>query len=61
MLLTFKELSEKIERLENQKIQLNKDMNDLRRKAEEKALVLECEVAALLEDAEMLKKMLGTF
>jgi hypothetical protein len=58
-LLTFKELSEKIETLENQKRLLLEGMKELRKKAEEKALFLECEVAVLRDDAEMLKKMLG--
>ena len=60
-MLTFKELSEKIETLESTKSQLIEDMNELRKKAEEKVLFLECEVAVLREDAETLKKMLGTF
>ena len=61
MLSIFEEISENFERLERQKIQLIEDMKELRRKAEEKVLLLECEVASLLEDAEILKKITGTF
>jgi len=59
-LLSFKELSEKIETLESQKSQLIENMKELRKKAEEKLLFLECEVAVLREDTETLTKMLGT-
>jgi len=57
--LTFKELNEKYYSLESQKSQLIEDIKELRKKAEEKALFLECEVAVLREDAKNLKKILG--
>ena len=58
-MLTFKELNEKYYSLESQKSQLIEDIKELRKKAEEKALFLECEVAVLREDAKNLKKILG--
>ena len=58
-MLTFQELSEKYNSLESQKNQLIEDIAELRKKAEEKLLFLECEVAVLREDAENLRKMLG--
>jgi uncharacterized coiled-coil DUF342 family protein len=57
--LTFKELIEKYNSLESQKNQLIENIVELRKKAEEKLLFLECEVAVLREDAENLRKMLG--
>jgi len=60
-LLTFKELGEKIETLESRKRQLIEDTKELRKKAEEKVMFLECEVAVLREDVSTLKKLLGTF
>jgi uncharacterized coiled-coil DUF342 family protein len=57
--LTFKELNEKYDSLESQKSQLIEDIEELRKKAEEKVLFLECEVAVLREDAKNLKKILG--
>ena len=59
-MLSFKELDEKYKALETEKSQLIEEMKDLRKKAEQKVLFLECEVAVLREDAETLKKMLGT-
>ncbi len=58
-MLTFKELNEKYDSLESQKSQLIEDIKELRKKAEEKVLFLECEVAVLREDAKNLKKILG--
>lgn len=58
-MLSFKELDEKFKALETQKSQLIEEMKDLRKKAEQKVLFLECEVAVLRNDAEKLKKMLG--
>ncbi len=58
-MLTLKELSEKIEMLEDAKTQLLEDTTALRKEAEGKAILLECEVAVLREEAESLKEMLG--
>jgi uncharacterized protein (UPF0335 family) len=60
-MLTLKELSEKIEMLEDEKTQLLEDAKALRKEAEGKAVMLECEVAVLREEAESLRKMLETF
>jgi uncharacterized protein (UPF0335 family) len=57
----LKELSEKIEMLEDEKTQFLEDVKALRKEAEEKASWLECEVAVLQEEAESLRKMLKTF
>jgi len=59
-MLTLREMSEKIEKLEEEKIQLREEVKLLRKEAEGKALSLECEVAVLREEAESLKKMLDT-
>lgn len=53
-------MSEKIEKLEEEKTQLLEEVKLLRKEAEGKALSLECEVAVLREEAESLKKMLDT-
>jgi len=60
-MLTLKELSEKIEMLEDEKTQLLEDAKALRKEAKGKAIMLECEVAVLREEAESLRKMLETF
>jgi len=60
-MLTLKKLREKIEMLEDEKVQLLEDLKELRNAAEGKAIALECEVAVLREEAESLKKMLATF
>ena len=59
-MFTLKELSEKIEMLEDEKTQVLEDVKALRKEAEGKAIWLECEVAVLREEAESLKKMLET-
>ena len=59
-MLTLRELREKIETLEDEKVQLLEDVKELRSEAEGKAIALECEVAVLREEAESLKKMLQT-
>jgi len=59
-MLTLREMSEKIEKLEEEKTQLLEEVKLLRKEAEGKALSLECEVAVLREEAESLKKMLDT-
>lgn len=59
-LLTSKELIEKFEVLEQQKNHLLEEMKELRKKAEQKVLFLECEVAVLREDTETLRLMVGT-
>ena len=59
-MFTFKELSEKIEMLEDEKTQVLEDVKALRKEAEVKAIWLECEVAVLREEAEALKKMLNS-
>ncbi|MFC1486493.1 hypothetical protein ACFLRN_02235 [Thermoproteota archaeon] len=59
--MTLKKLREKIEMLEDEKVQLLEDLKELRNAAEGKAIALECEVAVLREEAESLKKMLATF
>ena len=60
-MLTLKELSKKIEMLEDEKTQLLEDTKALRKEAEGKAIILECEVAVLREEAASLKKMLDSF
>ncbi len=60
-MLTLKELSEKIKMLEDEKTQLLEDTKALRKEAEGKAILLECEVAVLREEAESLRNMLETF
>ena len=60
-MLTLKELSKKIEMLEDEKTQLLEDTKALRKEAEGKAIMLECEVAVLREEAESLRTMLETF
>ena len=60
-MLTLKKLREKIEMLEDEKVQLLEDLKELRNAAEGKAIALECEVAVLREEAESLRKMLATF
>jgi predicted nucleic acid-binding Zn-ribbon protein len=60
-MVTLKDLREKIESLENEKTRLLEVVEKLRKKAEEKAAALECEVAVLREEAESLKKMLDDF
>jgi len=57
---TLRELSEKIEFLEDKKTQLQEDIKVLRKEAEGKVKMLEDEVAMLQEEAESLKKMLET-
>lgn len=59
-MLTSKELIEKFEVLEQQKNHLLEEMKELRKKAEQKVLFLECEVAVLREDTETLRLMVGT-
>lgn len=59
-LLTSKELIEKFEVLEQQKNHLLEEMKELRKKAEQKVLFIECEVAVLREDTETLRLMVGT-
>jgi len=58
---TLNELRERIESLENEKTSLIKEVQELKREAEGKAVALECEVAVLREEADSLKKMLATF
>ena len=57
-MLTLKEMTEKIEKLEDERTQLVEEVKALRKEAEGKAIALECEVAVLREEAESLKKML---
>ena len=59
-LLTSKELIEKFDVLEQHKNHLLEEMKELRKKAEQKVLFLECEVALLREDTETLRLMVGT-
>jgi predicted nucleic acid-binding Zn-ribbon protein len=60
-MLTVKDLREKIENLESEKMRLLEEVENLRKSAEEKAAVLECEVAVLREEAASLKSMLDDF
>jgi uncharacterized coiled-coil DUF342 family protein len=60
-MLALRELREKIEELEDRKAQLFEDVKALRKEAEEKVVFSEYEVAVLREEAESLKKMLGSF
>ena len=55
------ELCERIDTLENEKTRLEQELKTLRKKAEEKALLLDCEVSVLREDAESLRKMLSNY
>jgi len=59
-MLTLREMTEKIEKLEDEKAQLQEEVKLLRKQAEGKAIALECEVAVLREEAESLKKMLAS-
>ena len=56
----FRNLQEKIENLEKEKVELLVQIKELKKEAEGKALALECEVSVLREEAESLKKMLIT-
>lgn len=60
-MLGLKDVGEKIEKLEDEKAQLLEDVKALRKEAEGKAVMLECEVAVLREELESLKRMLGSF
>ena len=53
LMLTTKELQEKIKMLE--------EVDSLRNEAQGKAIALECEVAVLKEEADSLKEMLESF
>ncbi|MBT8171275.1 hypothetical protein KJN74_00185 [Candidatus Bathyarchaeota archaeon] len=59
-MLTLKEMTEKIEKLEDEKTRLLEEVKMLRKEAQGKAISLECEIAVLREEAESLKKMLNT-
>lgn len=59
-MLTLKEMTEKIEQLEDEKTRLLEEVKMLRKEAQGKAISLECEIAVLREEAESLKKMLKT-
>ena len=59
-MLALKEMSEKIEKLEEEKAQLLEEVKSLKKQAEGKAISLECEVAVLREEAESLKKLIAT-
>ncbi|MDG6223053.1 MAG: hypothetical protein IAX21_01665 [Candidatus Bathyarchaeota archaeon] len=58
--MSLTEMREKIQRLEQEKAELSKEIKLLRQTAEGKAIALECEVAVLREEAEALKKLLET-
>jgi predicted nucleic acid-binding Zn-ribbon protein len=60
-MVTLKDLREKIDTLESERIKLREEVKKLRKEAEGKAVALECEVAVLREEAESLKKMLDSF
>ncbi|MQY62416.1 hypothetical protein GH146_03915 [archaeon] len=57
---TLRGIREKIAKLELEKAELLAELEDVREKAETKAVSLEDEVAQLREEAEELKKMLDT-
>jgi len=57
-MLSLKELGEKIKELEDEKVKLLEDEKKLRKEAEGKLILLECEVAVIREDVEYLKKTL---
>ena len=59
-MLMLKEMTEKIEQLEDEKTRLLEEVKMLRKEAQGKAISLECEIAVLREEAESLKKMLKT-
>ena len=61
MMLTLKNLREKIEGLESEKTELKAEIERLRKEAEGKAVALECEVAVLREEADSLKEMIDSF
>ena len=57
---TLRGIREKIAKLELEKAELLAELEDVREKAETKAVSLEDEVAQLREEEEELKKMLDT-
>ena len=59
-MLTLKEMTEKIQNLEDEKSKLLEEVKMLRKEAQGKVISLECEVAVLREEAESLRKMLKT-
>ena len=61
LMLSTKELQEKIEMLEAEKVKLRKEVDSLRNEAQGKAIALECEVAVLREEADSLQQMLKSF
>jgi hypothetical protein len=60
-MLSLEALRAKINNLEDEKAQLQNEVNSLRQEADGKVIALECEVAVLREEADSLKKMLETF
>jgi hypothetical protein len=56
-MLSAKELGEKIKKLEDEKIKLLEDEKILRKEAECKIMLLECEIGAIRKDLEDLKQI----
>jgi uncharacterized coiled-coil DUF342 family protein len=56
---TLKQLRQRIETLQSQKTDLLNEIDELKKKAENKAETLEDELSSLKEEVESLKKLLG--
>lgn len=56
-MLPVKELGEKLKKLEDEKAKLLEDEKKLRKEAEGKILLLECEIGAIRKDVENLKQI----
>ena len=56
-MLAAKELVEAIQKLEAEKIKLLEDEKKLRKEAESKIMLLECEISAIRKDVEYLKQI----
>jgi len=59
LMQTLRNVREKIEKLESEKVDLLAEIENLRKVGEERANALEREVATLREEVELMKKLLG--
>jgi predicted nucleic acid-binding Zn-ribbon protein len=59
LMQTLRNVREKIEKLESEKVDLLAEIENLRKAGEERANALEREVATLREEVELMKKFLG--